>query len=77
MPTPLPPFDLDLLRSFMAIADSGGFSRAAERIARTQSTISLQIKRLEAGLRRDNHDASCATIKVRIVVGRDSAGRSP
>ncbi|WP_324134154.1 integrase arm-type DNA-binding domain-containing protein [Bosea sp. (in: a-proteobacteria)] len=30
-----------------------------------------------AYLRRDNHDASCATIKVRIVVGRDSAGRSP
>jgi len=28
-------------------------------------------------VRRDNHDASCATIKVRIVVGRDSAGRSP
>jgi DNA-binding transcriptional LysR family regulator len=50
MPTPLPPFDLDLLRSFMAIADCGGFSRAAERIGRTQSTISLQIKRLEAGL---------------------------
>jgi len=50
MPTPVPPFDLDLLRSFMAIADSGGFSRAAERIGRTQSTISLQIKRLEAGL---------------------------
>lgn len=50
MPTPLPPFDLDLLRSFAAIADSGGFSRAAERIGRTQSTISLQIKRLEAGL---------------------------
>lgn len=50
MPTPLPPFNLDLLRSFMAIADSGGFSRAAERIGRTQSTISLQIKRLESGL---------------------------
>jgi len=50
MPTPLPPFDLDLLRSLMAIADCGGFSRAAERIGRTQSTISLQIKRLEAGL---------------------------
>lgn len=50
MPTPLPPFDLDLLRSFTAIADCGGFSRAAERIGRTQSTISLQIKRLEAGL---------------------------
>jgi len=50
MPLPLPPFDLDLLRSFVAIADCGGFSRAAERVGRTQSTISLQIKRLEAGL---------------------------
>ena len=50
MPLPLPPFDLDLLRSFIAIADCGGFSRAAERVGRTQSTISLQIKRLEAGL---------------------------
>jgi len=50
MPTPLPPFDLDLLRTFVAIVDSGGFTRAAERIGRTQSTISLQIRRLEEGL---------------------------
>jgi len=50
MPTPPPPFDLDLLRSFVAIVDSGGFSRAADRVSRTQSTISLQIKKLEEGL---------------------------
>lgn len=50
MPTPLPPFDLDLLRTFVTIVDSGGFTRAAERLGRTQSTISLQIKRLEDGL---------------------------
>jgi DNA-binding transcriptional LysR family regulator len=50
MPTPLPPFDLDLLRTFVAIVDNGGFTRAAERIGRTQSTVSLQIKRLEDGL---------------------------
>jgi molybdate transport repressor ModE-like protein len=50
MPTPLPPFDLDLLRTFVAIADNGGFSRAAERVGRTQSTVSLQIKKLEDGL---------------------------
>ncbi|WP_395457862.1 LysR substrate-binding domain-containing protein (plasmid) [Azospirillum melinis] len=50
MPAPLPPFDLDLLRSFVTIVDSGGFTRAAERLGRTQSTISLQIKRLEDGL---------------------------
>ncbi len=50
MPTPPPPFELDLLRSFVAIVDSGGFSRAADRVGRTQSTISLQIKKLEDGL---------------------------
>jgi len=52
MPTPLPPFDLDLLRTFVTIVDCGGFTRAAERLGRTQSTISLQIKRLEDGLGR-------------------------
>lgn len=50
MPTPLPPFDLDLLRTFVAIVDNGGFTRAAERVGRTQSTVSLQIKKLEEGL---------------------------
>jgi molybdate transport repressor ModE-like protein len=52
MPTPLPPFDLDLLRTFVAIADNGGFTRAAERVGRTQSTVSLQVKKLEEGLGR-------------------------
>lgn len=52
MPTPLPPFDLDLLRTFVAIADNGSFTRAAERVGRTQSTVSLQIKKLEDGIGR-------------------------
>lgn len=39
--------DLDLLRTFVGIVDSGGFTRAGERLHRTQSTISQQIKRLE------------------------------
>ncbi|WP_207484175.1 LysR substrate-binding domain-containing protein [Arenibaculum pallidiluteum] len=52
MPTPLPPFDLDLLRTFATIVDAGGFTRAAERLGCTQSTVSLQIKRLEEGLGR-------------------------
>jgi DNA-binding transcriptional LysR family regulator len=50
MPTELPPFDLDLLRTFVAVVDNGGFTRAAERIDRTQSTVSLQVKKLEEGL---------------------------
>lgn len=39
--------DIDLLRTFVTIADIGNFTRAAERLGRTQSTISLQLKRLE------------------------------
>ncbi len=39
--------DMELLRSLVAIADHGGFTRAAERLHRSQSTVSLQIKRLE------------------------------
>lgn len=44
------PFELDLLRTFVAVADNGGFTRAGERVGRTQSTISLQIQKLERGL---------------------------
>ena len=39
--------DLELLRSFVSVVDSGGFTKAGERVHRTQSTVSQQIKRLE------------------------------
>jgi DNA-binding transcriptional LysR family regulator len=39
--------DLELLRSFVSVVDSGGFTRAGARVHRTQSTVSQQIKRLE------------------------------
>ncbi len=45
----LPP-DSDLLRSFLAVADSGSVTTAAGRLGRTQSAVSLQIKRLEDNL---------------------------
>jgi len=38
--------DLDLLRSFISVVEAGGFTRAGERVHRTQSTVSQQIKRL-------------------------------
>jgi DNA-binding transcriptional LysR family regulator len=39
--------DFDLLRALVAVAECGGFRRAAERLHLTQSTVSEQIKRLE------------------------------
>ncbi len=42
--------DLDLLRAFVTVAELGGFTRAADALLRRQSTLSLQIKRLEDGL---------------------------
>ena len=42
--------DLELLRSFVSVVDAGGFTRAGERVHRTQSTVSQQIKRLEENL---------------------------
>src|ERR1700754_1797682 len=40
-------FDLDLLKTFAAVVDSGGFTKEAERVHLTQSTVSQQIKKLE------------------------------
>lgn len=42
--------DLDLLRTFLMIAETGALSRAAERVGRTQAAISMQVKRLEETL---------------------------
>ncbi len=39
--------DLDLLHAFVCVVDAGGFTRAGERVHRTQSTVSQQIRRLE------------------------------
>jgi len=40
-------FDSDHLKTFTAIAETGSFSRAATRVHKTQSAVSMQMKRLE------------------------------
>jgi LysR family hydrogen peroxide-inducible transcriptional activator len=42
--------DLDLFKSFVAVADARGFSRAARTLHSTQPTLSRQIARLETEL---------------------------
>jgi DNA-binding transcriptional LysR family regulator len=53
----------DLLRSFVAVAETRSFSLAAQRLALGQSTVSQHIKRLEESLQRsvfarDTHKVS-------------------
>lgn len=39
--------DLDLLRAFVAVADAGSFTAAADMVSRSQSAVSQKIRRLE------------------------------
>ncbi len=48
----IPNLDIDLLKTFLAIADTGSFTRAAEDVHKTQSAVSMQMKRLEELLGR-------------------------
>jgi DNA-binding transcriptional LysR family regulator len=48
MPSPGADLDIDLLRAFLFVQQTGGFSQAAALLNRTQPAVSLQIKRLEA-----------------------------
>lgn len=48
---PLPLLDNDVLRTFVAIAETGNFSTAAEAVLRTPSAVSMQIKKLEEQLK--------------------------
>lgn len=45
--------DVESLRAFAAVLDSGGMTRAAERLGMSQSAVSWKIKRLEERVGRD------------------------
>jgi DNA-binding transcriptional LysR family regulator len=42
--------DTDQLRSFLAIVDTGSFTKAGDRVHKTQSAVSMHIRRLEEQL---------------------------
>src|ERR1700680_44122 len=44
--------DIDQLRTFLAIVETGSFTKAAEVVNKTQSAVSMQMKRLEERLER-------------------------
>lgn len=54
--------DLTALRSFAAVADAGGVTRAAALLNLTQSAVSMQLKRLEESLGLTLLDRSARTI---------------
>ncbi|GLS85647.1 LysR family transcriptional regulator [Cypionkella aquatica] len=44
------PLDSDLMRAFLAVVDTGSVTAAADRVGRTQSAVSMQIRKLEESL---------------------------
>lgn len=42
-----PPLDIELLRSFVTVVETGSISRASARIGRSQAAVSMQMRRLE------------------------------
>lgn len=56
--------DLTALRSFVAVSDAGGVTRAATRLNLTQSAVSMQLKRLEESLNQPLLDRSARTISL-------------
>lgn len=47
------PLDHDQLRTFVAISEMGSFTRAAEAVNKTQSAVSMQMRKLEERIGKD------------------------
>lgn len=58
--------DPRLLRAFVAIADAGSFTAAADRLHMTQSTMSQQIARLEEAIGRDLVDRAARPVRLTV-----------
>lgn len=58
--------DPRLLRAFVAIADAGSFTAAADRLHMTQSTTSQQIARLEEAIGRELIDRAARPVRLTV-----------
>jgi DNA-binding transcriptional LysR family regulator len=56
--------DIELLRTFITVVDTQSFTRSADRLLRTQSAISMQIKRLEQSVGKELFDRSTRRMKL-------------
>ncbi|MCA6125888.1 LysR family transcriptional regulator [Bradyrhizobium sp. WSM 1704] len=57
-----PALDPDLLQAFVAVAEHRSFTRAASALNRTQSAVSMQVKRLEERLQAELFHRSKANV---------------
>ena len=60
----IPNLDPDLLRAFVAVAEHRSFTRAAAMLNRTQSAVSMQIKRLEDRLGAELFNRTKANVEL-------------
>lgn len=60
----LPVLDNDHLRTLIAIAETGSFTKAAEIVHKTQSAVSMQIRRLEERIGKNLFDKEGRTAKL-------------
>jgi DNA-binding transcriptional LysR family regulator len=55
---------IDFLRTFIAVADTKGFTRAGEQVHRSQSAVSMQVKRLEEEVGKPLFERIGKTVKL-------------
>ena len=69
----MPDLDLDLLRAFVAVADAGTFTAAADVVGRSQSAVSQKIRRLEELIRQPVFDRTSRSLSLMEVSMRSSS----
>ncbi|WP_243063711.1 LysR substrate-binding domain-containing protein [Humibacter sp. RRB41] len=57
-------FDPDLLATFLAVAETGSFTRAAERLGLSQPTVSQHVQRLEKAAKRTLIDRDTRQVRL-------------